>query len=106
MNCKQVAKRIPAFLQDELQMRELEAFLEHVEKCPECREELTIQFLVTEGLARLERGEDFDIERDMEMKIQMAKQTIRWRKYMEALSLAMGAVLMCIVTLILIWLVL
>ena len=69
MNCKDAEKKIPYFLQDELDGDELEEFLEHVEACPECKEELTIQFLVTEGLERLEKGNNFNLQRELLMKL-------------------------------------
>ena len=46
MECKEVQKNIPAFLNDELTGKAAELFLNHIEECPECREELSIQYLV------------------------------------------------------------
>ena len=48
MNCKEAEKMIPAFLVKQLNSRDLNQFLLHVEECPECMEELTIQYLVRE----------------------------------------------------------
>lgn len=50
MDCKQVTKYIPAFIDEDMAVWDLEQFLLHIEHCPECREELTIQILVAEGL--------------------------------------------------------
>ena len=44
MNCKETEKLIPIFLDKKLNTRELDRFLEHVENCNECMEELTIQY--------------------------------------------------------------
>ena len=49
MTCKETEKMIPLFLKDELETEELREFMEHIESCEDCKEELTIQFLVTEG---------------------------------------------------------
>ena len=54
MDCKDVMKMIPDFLNEDLKGRELKSFVEHMEKCKDCKEELSIQFLVQEGMARLE----------------------------------------------------
>ena len=54
MTCKEVEKWIPLFLRDDLDTDDLREFMEHIDKCEECREELSIQFLVQEGMARLE----------------------------------------------------
>ncbi len=77
MNCKEAEKNIPSFLQDELGGCYLEEFLEHVESCPECEEELTIQLLVTEGLERLETGNNFNLQDELLIKLGGAEHRIR-----------------------------
>lgn len=76
MNCKETEKKIPSFLQDELDGAKLEEFIEHVENCPECKEELSIQFLVTEGLERLEGGNNFNLQEELLMKLEGAEHRI------------------------------
>ena len=50
MNCKEFEKNIPDFISGKLDFLTLQEFGEHMEKCPGCKEELVIQFLVTEGM--------------------------------------------------------
>lgn len=69
MNCKEAERKIPSFLQDELDGSQLEEFIAHVEACPECKEELSIQFLVSEGLERLESGNNFNLQEELLMKL-------------------------------------
>ena len=76
MNCKDAEKKIPYFLQDELDGDGLEEFLEHVETCSECKEELSIQFLVTEGLERLEKGNNFNLQRELLAKLDDAQYQV------------------------------
>lgn len=76
MNCKEAEKKIPTFLQDDLDGIKLEEFVEHVESCPECKEELSIQFLVTEGLERLEGGNNFNLQEELLMKLEGAEHRI------------------------------
>ena len=76
MDCKDAEKKIPYFLQDELDGDGLEEFLEHVETCPECKEELSIQFLVTEGLERLESGNNFNLQKELFMKLDDAQYRV------------------------------
>ena len=76
MNCKDAEKKIPYFLQDELDGSKLEEFVEHVETCPECKEELSIQFLVAEGLERLEEGNNFNLQRELVTKLEDAEHRI------------------------------
>ena len=76
MNCKEAEKKIPSFLQDDLDGSKLEEFVEHVENCSECKEELSIQFLVTEGLERLEEGNNFNLQEELLMKLEGAEHRI------------------------------
>ena len=76
MNCKEAEKKIPSFLQDELDGSKLEEFVEHVETCSECKEELSIQFLVAEGLERLEGGHNFNLQKELVMKLEDAEHRI------------------------------
>ena len=59
MNCKDTDKMIPLFLTDQLNNKDLDKFLNHVNKCEECMEELTIQYLVMIGASILEEGKSF-----------------------------------------------
>ena len=70
MECKEVQKNISAFLNGELQGRDAEHFLNHIQKCEECKEELSIQYLVKEGTARLEGGGNFDLSKDLDILIE------------------------------------
>ena len=57
--------KIPDFFADELTNRELEDFLAHYDECRECRDELSIQYLIHTGLARLETGEVFNLQKEL-----------------------------------------
>ena len=80
MDCKQIQRRIPAFLRDELKSRELMRLLRHMETCEECKEELTIQYLSSEGISRLEEGKTFDLDRELSEYIQQTRKGIRRRR--------------------------
>ena len=69
MNCMETEKMIPAYLQDELEGKELDLFMEHIESCPECKEELSIQFLVSEGMEQLEAGNNFNLQKALQAKL-------------------------------------
>ena len=80
MNCKRAVRLIPAFLNDDLDTDELRGFIDHVESCSECREELTIEFLVKEGMVRLESGEVFDLGRELSARMQTANHALKVRE--------------------------
>ena len=77
MTCKETEKRIPAFLADELDTEELEEVLSHVDGCASCREELTIQFLVSTGIKRLEEGDTFHLGRELAGVLSERRGSIR-----------------------------
>lgn len=77
MECKEVQKNIPMFLNGELAGKEAERFLKHIEGCNECKEELSIQYLVREGTARLEGGGSFDLSKDLDVLISNSYLAIR-----------------------------
>ena len=80
MDCNQIQRRIPTFLKDELKSRELMRFLEHMETCEECKEELTIQYLSSEGISRLEEGKTFDLDRELNEYIHQMEKGIKRRR--------------------------
>ena len=82
MNCKETEKMVPAFLQDDLNSKELEQFIEHIDGCPECTEELSIQFLVSEGLERLEAGSNFNLQHALAERLGNAKHEIKVQQWL------------------------
>lgn len=50
MKCIEAQQLVKPYLQKQLSDRELERFLDHVENCPECYDELEIYFVIYEAL--------------------------------------------------------
>lgn len=78
--CKDAVKLIPQFLEDDLDNRDLSDFLSHVDHCPDCKEELTIQFLVQEGMQRLEDGDTFNLSSELANLLIDARKRLRFRR--------------------------
>ena len=76
MECKEAEKLIRKFIDDELDYGESIEFLEHMQECPNCREELAIQFLVTEGKANLEEGSAFDLQGELNERLEELEKRI------------------------------
>lgn len=87
MNCKDAEKMIPSFLEDDLSNKDLEHFLDHMDSCPDCREELTIQFLVLAGMKRLEDGNTFNLKKELDTMLRDARKKLKVRRYLVAVSL-------------------
>ena len=106
MDCKETRKNIYKFIEDELDSRDLQSFVKHVTECEECREELAIQYLVTEGMLHLEKESTFDLQSQLEKRMESARRKIRSRKrvlwfmyVMEALAV-LAVILMTILVII------
>lgn len=89
MDCKEFEKNIHSFVEDTMEYKVLRQFLAHFEECPECREELTIQVLVHEGIARFEEGNAFDLQEELKRRVEAANMRIRMRKSLKALRITM-----------------
>ncbi|MBO5114050.1 MAG: zf-HC2 domain-containing protein [Lachnospiraceae bacterium] len=101
MDCKEIEKMIPAFLEDGLDTEDLHDFIAHIEKCRECKEELSIQFLVSEGMIRLETGNVFDLQNELAARIENAEHTLKVRENMKwLLYMLEGLVAVLLITLI------
>ena len=94
MNCKEADKLIPLFLEDDLENRELSEFLSHVESCADCKEELTIQFLVRVGMKRLEDGNTFNLRNELDALLVDANKRLTARKYLVISSYLLQAVVL------------
>lgn len=104
MNCKEAEKLIPAFLVKQLNNQELEQFLIHMEECPECMEELTIQYLVMTGTSLIEEGKSFDLGKALDLLLSEAKGRVqKWKLYtllsyiFEALTIVIMIMIMLVV---------
>lgn len=76
-NCKELNEKIPAFLKYKLQGAELKRFMAHAEICDECKEELSIQFLISEGLKQLEKDDNyFNLQKRLEDRLSQCRRDI------------------------------
>ncbi len=77
MDCKEFEWLIPDFIEKKLDYLSLKRFSEHMEQCENCKEELTIQFLVTEGIQRLEDGGAFDLQKELNQRLGEARYRLK-----------------------------
>lgn len=110
MDCKAVEKLISKFIREECTPKEEEQVLEHIRTCTECKEELTIQLLLDEGLNRLESGESFDLNRELDrllkegaFKKKKSKKSINPEVMDIIADIVTGAIIIGIIVGLLIW---
>ena len=70
MTCKEAESLVMPYIKNELTDEELFEFLEHIEHCPECREELEIYFTVDVGIRQL------DSETALETAIEQSRERL------------------------------
>lgn len=106
MNCKDTDKMIPLFLTDQLTNNDLDKFLDHVNKCNECMEELTIQYLVMIGASILEEGKSFDLREALKQLLTDANKRVKRWKTLYVLSYVAEALTIVAIVIILMMVVL
>ena len=81
MDCKEAQRCIPSFLKDALDRDTEFRLVEHIISCSECMEELTVEYLLTEGISRLENAEDIDVQAESYHYPQEGIQTAESRSF-------------------------
>lgn len=86
MTCSEAEKMIPVFLDDSLDNKNLGEFIEHMNSCPDCKEELTIQFLIKVGMKRLEDGDTFNLQGELDGMLSNARHRMKVRHSLQVLA--------------------
>lgn len=81
--------RIPEFFEDTLEDAELSEFLTHYDSCDECRDEMAIQFLIREGLARVESGTAFNFDKEMTGYVEAERERLLHREQLTRFTLVL-----------------
>ncbi len=79
MECREFEKTIPEYLKKNLDYETMESFWEHMDHCDSCKEELSIQFLVLEGMKHLENGDSFDLDAEFRNRLEMSRRANKRR---------------------------
>jgi hypothetical protein len=106
MDCKEFERLIPDFIDDKLDYITLKDFCGHMETCGDCKEELVIQFLVTEGIQRLEDGNAFDLQKELDVRMEKAEKKLRIHTGFMRLGLALEIAAVCLLAGIVVWIIL
>lgn len=104
MDCKEFERLIPGFIAGKLDYLTLKSFSGHMEQCGSCKEELVIQFLVTEGIQRLEDGSAFDLQAELEQRLEETRQRIRFHSIFLRIGSVMEIIAVGLLAGIVVWL--
>ncbi len=79
MDCREVQEKIMFFINEELPEEHMETFLEHVDSCKECKEELEISYSIFWGLKMLqdETADSFHIQQALDKFMTKKREEIR-----------------------------
>ncbi len=82
MDCKTAQSMVTPYIRRELDDRELEEFLEHIEECRECHEELEIYFTIHFALQKLDEDKNisYNIQQMLKDDLEASSWRIRRRK--------------------------
>lgn len=95
MDCKETQRYIQLFLKDELDDDTAQKFVEHVRSCNECMEELTIEYLLSEGMSRLENADDIDVQKELEEMLNRTIVRVKRKKQLKAGLFLLISMLLC-----------
>ena len=95
MECLKNQQKLTAFLDDRLDDAQTEAFVTHTKQCDICMEELAIQYLIYEGMNRLEDGGAFDLNGELQEKLESRMHRVRRRKFFNRLMLSLEVASVC-----------
>lgn len=95
MDCKKAQNSIMPFIDDKLDVRDLAAFLQHLETCDNCREEYDVYYTMIAGMRYLEGENAEAFNFDSWQKLQSAEDYLVKYNLILA-SKVMVFILMCI----------
>ena len=96
MTCKEAEGLVMAYVRHDMDVQKMEEFLEHIDTCQECREELEIYYTVEVGIRQLDLDTDTDrynIKGDMEADIMASRQHIYNMRFLSVLRYAANTLL-------------
>lgn len=94
MTCLEAEKMVNPYINNELSISELQDFMEHIENCENCREELEIYYMVDVGLKKLDEEQGtYDIVGDLKRHLEESRGVLRrftafeaWKYAVETLT--------------------
>jgi len=85
MTCLEAQRLITAFINDQLNVEQLEAFVSHITSCPDCMEELEVYYVLLTAMKQLDEEKNLSNDYHIELldKIQHAEDKIVHSKFVK-----------------------
>ena len=109
MNCQTAESMVTRYIEHDLSVEELEDFLDHVENCPSCYDELETYFIVHEAMQQLDEEEDgkvLDFKKLLEQEIRRSRRWIHQKRclyFVTGLLCVCTAVALCVFVILLLF---
>jgi hypothetical protein len=83
MTCSKAQSLITLYIKDKLNLKELEEFIDHVNSCPDCREELEVYYALLTAMKQLDEDKTLSNNFGLELaaKLRRAQEMIIHAKY-------------------------
>lgn len=105
MNCRIAEGMVSRYINHTLKVDELEEFLEHVESCSSCYDELETYFIVQEAITKLDNEDTetvLDFKNLLQQDLKKSKRYVRKKKTIKFFEIMIACLLMGIIISILI----
>lgn len=106
MNCHVAEGMVTRYIDHTLKVDELEEFLDHVESCSSCYDELETYFIVQEAMNQLDNGETetaLDFKDLLEQDLKKSRRYVRKKKTIKFVEIMLLCILMGILISILVF---
>ncbi len=80
MDCQEAQSKVLNYLNHKLNREETKKFIEHIRKCPDCQDELEINYIVMVGMRQLDEGEVLSADFRRELKEDMDSRYAQVKK--------------------------
>lgn len=82
MTCQEAQKNITPYIDNQLDLKEIEKFIDHVRSCQECKEELEIYYTLFTGMRLLDeqKNVNHNFHMDLENKLHYSEEKIIQQK--------------------------
>ena len=74
MNCQEAQSKILNYINHNLDHEETKEFIEHIRTCPDCQDELEINYIVMIGMQQLDDGEILSVDFRKKLKEDIDKR--------------------------------
>ena len=83
MTCMEAQSSITAFINDEMDIAELEEFIEHIQDCEECMDELDVYYALLTAMKQLDEDRNLsdDFSQELREKIDCSQERIIHLRY-------------------------